>query len=42
MTNLEENKGVYKVLKMCGVPDVDIPKFKDPNFWCRYFPKHSK
>ena len=30
------------VLRMCGVPEEEIPKFKDATHWLQYFPPLGK
>jgi len=32
----------YTILKMCGIPDEEIHKFKDADHWLRYFPELGK
>lgn len=38
MEDKPEKKTQYEILAMCEVEKEEIPKFVEPEFWCKYFP----
>lgn len=37
----EKEPKQIETLKRMGIPDKEIPKFADPEYWCEYFPKET-
>ncbi len=37
----EGEKTQIETLRKMGIPDKDIPKFAEPEYWCDYFPKET-
>ncbi len=37
----EKEPKQIETLKKMGIPDKEIPKFADPEYWCEYFPKET-